>query len=61
MGCILTVDGGTDQNVNARLAFDQHLELLKTKLHIFDSNVKSVFLYGFEKLKDLTSKLQWVY
>ena len=62
LGSTVSVNGGTDENIKerinkARVVFN----LLKTKLRIFNSNVKSVLLYGSEtwrNTKSSNNKLQ---
>ena len=73
LGSVVTPTGGTEEDVNARInkartAFSQLNKLwnsstirLKTKLKIFNSNVKAVLLYGSETWflnKNLEDKIQ---
>ena len=56
LGSTVSVNGGTDENIKekinkARVVFN----LLKTKLRIFNSNVKSVLLYGSETWRNTKS------
>ena len=60
LGSIVTPSGGTEEDVNARInkargaftqlnkVWDSKMIRLKTKIKIFNSNVKSVLLYGSE-------------
>lgn len=73
LGSVIAVDGGSEEDVTtrigkARAAFNILIKIwktknisLRTKLKIFNSNVKSVLLYGSETWKNNTtiiSKLQ---
>lgn len=73
LGSIITTSGGTDEDITSRINKARHVFAIlkpvwtssymttRTKLRIFNSNVKSVLLYGSEcwKLrKDLTKKLR---
>ena len=73
LGSIVATSGGTDEDITSRINKARHVfailkpvwtssqMTIRTKLRIFNSNVKSVLLYGSEcwKLrKDLTRKLR---
>ena len=73
LGSMLTVDGGTDEDIKTRIGkaqgtfttlktlWNSRVISTKTKLKIFNSNVKSVLLYGAESWrnnKQSTNKVQ---
>ncbi|XP_062597058.1 uncharacterized protein LOC134258511 [Saccostrea cucullata] len=73
LGCIVTTSGGTDEDITSRINKARHVFAIlkpvwtssymttRTKLRIYNSNVKSILLYGSEcwKLrKDLARKLR---
>ena len=73
LGSIVSASGGTDEDVKARIGKARHAFItlrpvwkstslsLKNKLRIFNSNVKSVLLYGSETwrvTKSISNKIQ---